>query len=323
MNIQLLRDFECLVGEQKILGKQAQGAVFADFSRWLEEFSEYEAKIVDWQRQTLNFLDGETVRRIASESIESNDLEIAFLVIMIWGYSGDARGPARTRRIMEQENFSASLKETIEALDANNIVKAYEALVQNGPKYLSTSFGSKVLYFFAPEESPLLPLIYDRRIFLILEELGLSVSKTAVLSTSQYMDYLKLANDLSCRYSISSSQVEEFLFILSAINSGNYSWNQEVIYESLSPNQREELSALLAHQFSLYLSGPTVIPNGNGGGQYGGYVSSGSLNEIEYELHATTESTVNLVKPDFLKVEWDRILRRGIAQSVRDLITKN
>jgi hypothetical protein len=168
-----------------------------------------------------------------------------------------------------------------------------------------------------------MPLIYDRRIFLILEELGLSVSKTAVLSSSQYMDYLKLTHELSKKYAISASQVEELLFILSAINGGNYAWSQEVLYENLMPKQREELSALLAHQFASYLSGSTVMENGNGGGQYGGYVSSGTLNGIEYELHAATESTINLVKPEFLRLEWNRVLKRGIAQSVRDLIFKN
>lgn len=323
MNELLLKDFECLVREQKILGTQAQGAVFVDFQRWAAEFIEYQEKILKWQRQTLNFLDRASVRHLAAESIQSNDIDLAFLIIMIWGYAGDARGPARTRRIMEQENFTASLDLALKSLEVNDIAQAYEALVLTGPKYLSTSFGTKVLYYFASEKSPLMPLIYDRRIFVILEDLGLSVSKTAVLSSNQYLDYLKLTSDLASKYAIFPSQVEEFLFILSAITAGNYSWSQEVRYESLSADQRGELSALLSNQFASHLRGSTVLPNGNGGGQYGGFVSSGTLNEIDYELHATTESTVNLVKPDFLRVEWDRVLQRGIAQSARDLISRS
>ncbi len=323
MNEQLFNDFECLVSEQRILGAQAQGAVFADFQRWAEEFKEYEEKILQWQGKTLNFLDRATVRTIASQNIQSEELDMAFLIIMIWGYAGDARGPARTRRIMEQEDFADSLKRANEFLQMNEIANAYDALVLNGPKHLSTSFATKILYFFSSVESPLMPLIYDRRISLILEELGLSVSKSAVLSSAQYLSYLKLAAELSNKYSIETGEVEELLFILSAITAGNYSWKQEVRYESLLPNQREELSALLAHHFASYLDGSAVMANGNGGGQYGGFVSTGTLNGIEYELHATTESTVNLVKPDFLRLEWNRVLKRGIAQSVQDLISKN
>ena len=39
MNDHLLKDFECLVEEQKIIGVSPQGKEFADFDRWIKDLA--------------------------------------------------------------------------------------------------------------------------------------------------------------------------------------------------------------------------------------------------------------------------------------------
>ena len=320
MNEPLLKDFECLIDEQKILTESPQGKEFADFERWIQEFPEFSKTLRNWTRESLNFLDRATVREFSHRSISEGNLSEAFLIVMIWGYSGDARGPVRTRQIIEQPNFLESLNLSIGFLAKNKIVEAYESLVISGPKHLSTSFGSKLLYFFASSNDKVQPLIFDRRIFVILEKLGMSVGKSPVLTSKQYMDYIDLASNLAMKYSLSIGQVEEHLFIFSGLVNGNYTWKRKVTFETLSEEQRNRLASLLANTFSNYLKNPLVLINGNGGGQYGGYVATGSIAEIDYEIHATTNRNVNLISPEFVRVDWDLVLLRGIAQTVKDLI---
>ncbi|MTA07040.1 MAG: hypothetical protein F2522_05175, partial [Actinobacteria bacterium] len=219
-----MKDLECLIEEQKILGGSPQGREFADFDRWIQEFPEFESSFRNWTRETLNFLDRNSVRTIAQHSISQGKLVEAFLIVMTWGYSGDARGPARTRKIMEQANFEDSLSKTISFLNQDEISNAYEALIVSGPKHLSTSFGTKLLYFFSTSKGLIQPLIFDRRIFQVLIDLEMSVGKSPVLTVKQYMDYLELASKLADKYSISIGAVEEHLFILSGLSSGNYAW---------------------------------------------------------------------------------------------------
>lgn len=320
MNVSLQKDFECLIEEQKILGKSPQGKEFADFERWLKEFPENSKIINLWKRESLNFLDRDMVRELSHRSITKGNLKEAFLIVMVWGYSGDARGPARVRLIMEQLNFLSSLERTIELLANKKIAEAYECLVVSGPKHLSTSFGSKLLYFFSTPDDEIQPLIFDRRIFLVLDKLGLSVGKSAVLTSKQYMDYLNLASEMAQKYSIPISQVEEHLFIFSGLVSGNYSWKRMFSFQMMSEDQKNKLALHLANTFSSYLENPQVLINGNGGGQYGGYVATGTLLGIKYELHAMTNKRVNLIEPELVRIDWDLVLLRGIARTVRDLL---
>ena len=323
MNDRLLKDFECLVEEQKIIGVSPQGKEFADFDRWLKEFPEYSNSITQWNRRTLNFLDRADVSEFSQLSIELGNLAEAFLIVMIWGYSGDARGPARTRQIMEQPSFLDSLKISIDFLKKNEVAQAYDCLVVSGPKHLSTSFGSKLLYFFSDSTEILKPLIFDRRIFQVLDELGMAVGKSPVLTSKQYMDYLELASRLAEKLNLSLSEVEEHLFIFSGLIAGNYGWKRKVSFETLTDDQRNKLALLLANSFASRLSNPSILLNGNGGGQYGGYVATGLLEGVEYELHSTTNRNVNLIEPEMIRIEWDLVLLRGIAQTVRDLLPIN
>ena len=320
MNVALLKDFECLIEEQKILAQSPQGKEFADFEGWQKEFPEFSESLNKWSRESLNFLDRANVLELSHRSISEGNLTEAFLIVMVWGYSGDARGPARTRLIIEQPNFLESLKLALEFLAENKIAEAYESLVVSGPKHLSTSFGSKLLYFFATPNEKIHPLIFDRRIFVILEELGMPVGNSPVLTSKQYMNYIELASSLALKYSLSIGEIEEHLFIFSGVINGNYSWKRKVTFESLSEDQRNSLAALLANTFASYLKDQQVLINGNGGGQYGGFVATGLIAEIEYELHATTNRNVNLIAPEFVRIHWDLVLLRGIAQSARDLL---
>jgi hypothetical protein len=173
-------------------------------------------------------LDRADVSEFSKHSIEVGNLAEAFLIVMIWGYSGDARGPARTRQIMEQPSFLDSLRISIDLLKKNEVAQAYECLVVSGPKHLSTSFGSKLLYFFSDSTEILKPLIFDRRIFQVLDELGMAVGKSPVLTSKQYMDYLELASRLAEKLNLSLSEVEEHLFIFSGLIAGNYGWKRKV-----------------------------------------------------------------------------------------------
>ena len=130
----------------------------------------------------------------------------------------------------------------------------------------------------------------------------------------------ELASRLAEKLSLSLSEVEEHLFIFSGLITGNYGWKRKVSFETLTDDQRNKLALLLANSFASRLSNPSILLNGNGGGQYGGYVATGLLEGVEYELHSTTNRNVNLIEPEMMRIEWDLVLLRGIAQTVRDLL---
>lgn len=320
LNSQLNIDLECLIRERTILKLPPQGKQFADLDRWANEFPEYRNIITQWERETLNFLDRETVFRICVSCIDKGLWIEAFLIVMIWGYSGDARGPARVSVIVHQPDLSQHLRVAHNFLIQGDIASAYEALVVRGPKFLSTSFGTKILFFFSPRILAERPLIFDRRIFTILGKLGISVAKSPVLNTKQYLDFLDNAKELASKYQVSLSEVEEYLFILSGISVGNYTWLQKVDSQILNSSQLEELSLLFATTFAKYLNQAEVMINGNGGGQYGGFVTTGFRGNIEFEVHAASQSYVTLIKPTVVRNEWSAILERGISQSIRDLL---
>jgi hypothetical protein len=317
----LIKDFEIMIEEQRIIGLSPQGSEFANFEKWSQEFPEYRQTIMRWVQQTLNFLDRSKVRELAKEALVRNKLDEAFLIVMVWGYSGDARGPARARRIIEEPNFEQSLQTCIEHLKKNRVREAYESLVTSGPKNLSTSFATKMLFFFCEADSRPFPLIYDRRIFQILSQMELAVSKTPVLTGKQYLDYLELTASLAEKYQLSLEQVEEHLFIFSGLVAGNYSWKRPVDFETLQMESRDKLALLMSETFASFLDNSELLRNGNGGGQYGGYVVTGTFHGVDYELHTTTRQNVNIVKPEFTRYQWNLILLRGIPQTVRDLLS--
>ena len=321
MTSTFLKDFEIMIEEQRIIGLSPQGSEFANFEKWLQEFPEYDQTIMRWVQQTLNFLDRSKVRELAKEALVRNRLDEAFLIVMVWGYSGDARGPARARRIIEEPNFEQSLQTCIEHLKKSRVLEAYESIVISGPKNLSTSFATKMLYFFCDDNCRPFPLIYDRRIFQILSKLELAVSKTPVLTGKQYLDYLALTASLAQKHLLSLEQVEEHLFIFSGLVAGNYSWKRPIDFETLGMESRDKLAFLLAETFASFLSNSEVLRNGNGGGQYGGFVVTGTWYGVDYELHTTTRQNVNIVKPEFTRYLWNLILLRGIPQTVRDLLS--
>lgn len=316
----LIIDLECLIRERTILGVAPQGKQFADLDRWAREFPQYQEIITEWERKTLNFLDRDTVQELSLLCIEKGMWVEAFLIVMIWGYSGDARGPARVSAIVLQPELPLHLKVAHDYLLKGDIFNAYDSLVVRGPKFLSTSFGTKILFFFSPNNSTKRPLIFDRRIFVILEKLGIFVAKSPVLNTNQYMEFLVQAEKLATQFQISVSEIEEYLFILSGITVGNYSWMRKVDARYLEPSQLEELSHLFATTIAGYLQNPEILINGNGGGQYGGFVVTGLNKGNKFEIHVAAHGRVLLVKPTIAWNEWSAILERGISQSVRDLL---
>jgi len=321
MSETLIEEFEILLKEGQLIGQSPQGKEFADFDHWLSVFPEFASFFQNWSQRTLNFLDRKNVREIAQELILDNHLAQAFLLVMIWGYSGDARGPARVRLIMDQPNFIQALDSSIKSLKLNQVENAYDDLIVNGPKHLSTSFGTKLLYFFCEKNQQPTPLIFDKRIFDILNDLNFFPMKSPVLTSNQYMAYLRKISELADKYSLSTENIEEYLFIFSGIRSGNYSWKRHMDFHSLEDQQKNGLALLFSEYLATKLSDPSILPNGNGGGQYGGYVVTGTNRGAEWEIHIATHSSVNLIKPEFIRFDWNLILLRGIAQSTKDLIS--
>jgi len=143
-------DIAVQVQEWKILGKPRQGGIDWSLTSWVKEFPEHEVFLTQLKKRNLGLLDRHTVYGVVSEYLTKGELEVAFLVVMIWGFGFRGYGRFRSNKIIEDTNFISSLEKTVMALNKGDVISAYENLIENGPDGLGCAFGSKFLYFATP-----------------------------------------------------------------------------------------------------------------------------------------------------------------------------
>ena len=140
-------EFATRVDEWRLRGKPKQHAIEWNLEQWAKTFPDQADFLNELSRRKLGMLDRELVHQTVFLEAEKGNYLNGFLAVMIWGYGGDARGPFRTNRILQQPNALDSIEKAFHFLQDLEIGEAYDCLVTNGPKYLGPAFATKHLYF--------------------------------------------------------------------------------------------------------------------------------------------------------------------------------
>jgi hypothetical protein len=138
------------------------------------------------------------------------------LAAMVWGFGSIAYGPSRTQKMLDTKDSSSRLNQIIAAARIS-AGAGYAALWHRGAdiKYLKSAMGTKLLYFAGYDLSAATgPLVIDANVLRALNHLeGVSFPKYAnQLTTTEYEEYISLAEDWGEKADASSDAVEYALF---------------------------------------------------------------------------------------------------------------
>jgi thermostable 8-oxoguanine DNA glycosylase len=260
-------DIAVQVQEWKILGKPRQGGIDWNLASWAKEFPEHQEFFIELKKKNLGLLDRNTVHGVVSSCLTKGELEVAFLVVMIWGFGFRGYGRFRSNKIIEDKAFKSSLKKTIEALNKGDVIAAYEHLIENGPDGLGCAFGSKFLYFAASRKMENYPLIIDSLVGTAINNAGLARIAVQSLKADKYFELIKKFHEAADFYEIQPDELEELLFtnVYKIYTSSDWSVVQD---SELSRNQKMAWAMLLATDIERKSHAATVSRTFPGGGQY-------------------------------------------------------
>lgn len=260
-------DIAVQVQEWKILGKPRQGGIDWNLASWVKEFQEHEEFLAQLKKKNLGLLDRNTVHVVVKDCLDRGELEVAFLVVMIWGFGFRGYGRFRSNKIIEDKAFKSSLEKTVESLNKGDVVGAYEHLIENGPDGLGCAFGSKFLYFAAPKDLKNYPLIIDSLVAIAINNAGFNQIKVQSLKADKYFDLIKKFHEAAAFYEIQPDELEELLFanVYKIYSSSDWTVVQD---SELTRNQKMAWAMLLATDIERKSHSVTVSRTFPGGGQY-------------------------------------------------------
>jgi hypothetical protein len=303
------------VQEWKILGRPRQGGIDWNLASWVKEFQEHEEFLTQLKKKNLGLLDRNTVRGVVRDCLGKGDLEVAFLVVMIWGFGFRGYGRFRSNKIIEDKAFKSSLGKTVEALNEGDVISAYEHLIENGPDGLGCAFGSKFLYFAAAKDLKNYPLIIDSLVAIAINNAGFNQIKVQSLRAEKYFDLIKKFHEAAAFYEIQPDELEELLFanVYKIYTSSDWSVVQD---SELTRNQKMAWAMLLATDMERKSQPVTVSRTFPGGGQY---------DCVRIKLFKGLDMEMNLNGGIFIhsepagRFDWSSAIKLGILKTSKRL----
>ena len=308
-------DIAVQVQEWKILGKPRQGGIDWNFASWAKEFPEHKEFFIELKKKNLGLLDRNTVHGVVRSCLTKGELEVAFLVVMIWGFGFRGYGRFRSNKIIEDKEFKSSLKKTIEALDKGDVIGAYEHLIENGPDGLGCAFGSKFLYFAASKKMENYPLIIDSLVGMAINNAGLARVAVQSLKADKYFELIKKFHEAAAFYEIQPDELEELLFtnVYNIYTSSDWSVIQD---SQLSRNQKMAWAMLLATDIVRKSHSATVSRTFPNGGQYD-CVRIKMLKGLDMELNLNGGIFVHSELVG--RFDWSSAIKLGILKTSKRL----
>ena len=308
------------VDEWKLRGKPEQNGMDWNVEKWQAEFPEHGDFLRKLSLQNLGNLDRKLVRETVANEISIGNFETSFLAVMIWGFGSDARGPFRTRRIIEQKKTGICLENCLAALQKNDIDSAYKALIDNGPKYLGPAFGTKYIYFAAGSIESNQPVILDSLVSIGLKEWGDITFNPLNAKSHDYLRYLDYINDEADHFSITPENLEMILFTETARLKGNQSWANRQSYAQIGENEKLIWGLLFAAELMLRLPELQLTYTQPGGGQYECLTLTAPNSKFPYEFDLNLVGSIHVNGVNSLHIEWQDLIQRGAVSSAELLI---
>jgi hypothetical protein len=301
------------VDEWILNGRPEQNSIEWDTEPWITEFPEYEGFLNELHVKYLGFLNRDLVKKtVQQESANSRYVE-GFLAVMIWGYTGDSRGPKRTQRVLLQQNARFSIEKANKALTQNDVKSAYIALVTDGPKYLGPAFASKYLYFASNKNVSPTPLILDSQVVKGLERWGNKFYKSTTASASDYLDYLEYMKLSADKFEINAEELEFLVFSENAKLKGSQAWSNRASSVELAETEKRAWAFFLASEILLRDSNLVAYYSQPGGGQYD-CISIRELNKrIGLKVDLNISGSINFIEPKANRYSWEALISRGVS----------
>lgn len=305
----------------QLRGKPTQRAVNWDLAIWVNTFPPYEAFLVRIHAKHFGRLNRQTVRSLVYEANSSNRVIEGFLAVMIWGYAADARGPWRVNRILNQPELIDSLTVALTCLEAEQLDLAYQALVDQGPKYLGPAFATKYLYFSGNLAHKLQPLILDSIISAALKYWTDFKINALTASSSEYVSYLDFMTELSNSCNLSAAELEEFLFTEYAGILGNSFWSSRTNYTELNKVEVTAFSFLLASELLAKDSQLVAYYSEPGGGQYQ-CLSLRNLDPMTPpRIDLNWLGSIHFHDPTLQRLQWSDLVEIGVVECAKIITT--
>jgi hypothetical protein len=305
----------------QLRGKPTQRAVNWDLAIWVSTFPQHEAFLVRIHTKHFGRLNRQAVRSIVYEANSLNLVIEGFLAVMIWGYAADARGPWRVDRILNQPELIDSLMIAIKCLEAGQLDLAYQALVNQGPKYLGPAFATKYLYFSGNLENKLQPLIMDSIISAALKDWTDFKINVLTASSKEYVSYLIFMAELSDYYNLSAAELEEFLFTEYAGILKNSFWSSRSNNSMMNKVEVTAFSFLLASELLAKDSQLIAYYSEPGGGQY----QCLSIRNIDpmspVKIDLNWLGSIHFHDPSLQRLQWSDLVEIGVVECAEIVTT--
>lgn len=331
------RGIRSIVEEWKLRDKPWQWGTDWDPEPWIRLFPEHSSFILEQKKYNLGFLNRDLVHQILQECYQNDDFIQALLIVMIWGYSGNSTGPARTRRILDESDIARKLQNIFELLRdyeteerISNIRKAFEIVTQD-IKYLGPSFGTKFLFFAGKELGfdnssghEILPelVIIDRRVahawrYWFGDEFDLNR-----MNGSDYCRFIEKINQAANSLEIHPEELEFILFCNPDNSTVDSNWASIQTFNEITDFETMVWGFALASELMLKNSRLFPIWTRPGGGQYNCisvYCESNSDIHFDFNL----DGRIHAFLDDHYVSDWNILVRKGAYASAASWATNS
>jgi len=303
------------VDEWVLRGQPKQNGVDWTLESWIETFPNYAAFLKELKLKNLGYLGRDLVKEtVQTLSVEGNFAE-SFLAVMIWGYADDARGPWRTKRILDQPIAIKSIPNAYRFLQAGDVIGAYEDLIDSGPEHLGPAFATKYLYFAARSDVRPRPVILDSLIADGLKRWGGKSINSVNATAQQYFDFLEYIEKASEQFGILPEDVELIMFTEIAKLKGSQSWVNRQHIKDISKKHRKAWGLLLASEIMLRNPNLVLFQSEPGGGQYDCFSLRDSGGDSTFEADFNINGSIHFFHPKIKHYQWHELIERGVSSS--------
>lgn len=318
-----------IVEEWKLRGRPWQLGTDWDPKPWIEAFPEYKEFILEQKKYNLGILDRDLVKQVVQLCCAEGEFLEAFLIVMIWGYSGNSVGPFRTRRVLNELGVKERLEKVFELLQddtsesrINSIRQAFEIITQE-INYLGTSFGTKFLYFAGSNilkydgEAPTLKpeiVILDKRVATAWKYWLGSEIELHTLNGTDYCRFLEQMSEIAETLEITPEELEFVLFCNPGDGTSDSNWASLQTFNEVT--DFETLVWGLAFASELMLNNSRLFPlwTRPGGGQYNCVSVYCELNsQIHFDFNL--DGRLHAFLDDHYVTDWNTLIRKGAYSS--------